>query len=128
MVLSAQDSSPNYVSSDATPPRGRSAFVKITHSVSAFYQRISTKVSPASAAGESPAQKGFSVNISAPVNEPRSRVQPRFSELKKAIWKDSMRQSWAEVLAALKDKAEQMETLGSKASDVVKDALFALMV
>ena len=39
-----------------------------------------------------------------------------------------MRQSWAEVLAALKDKAEQMETLGSKASDVVKDALFALMV
>ena len=128
MVLSAQDSSPKYVSPDATPPRGRSTFVKITHSVSAFYQRLSTKVSSVSAARESPAQQSLRGNVSAPFNETRGRVQPRFSELKKEIWKDSMRQSWAEVLAALKDKAEQMETLGSKASDTIKDALFALMV
>ena len=128
MVLSAQRSSAGDVPPDATPPPRRSTIVKITRSASAFYQRLSTKVSPASAAGESPAQKSFGVNISAPFDDKRGRVQPRFSEAKKAIWKDSMRQSWTEVLTALKEKAEQMESLGSKASNAVKDALFELKV
>lgn len=80
-------------------------------------------ISPASAAGESPAQKGVGGNISSIFNETPGMVQPRFSELKKAIWKDSMKQSWAEVLAALKDKAEQMETLGSKVRRIIKRGL-----
>ena len=45
---------------------------------------------------------------------------PRFVELKKAMWKDSMLQSWAQVLDALKEKAEQVELLGSKAGDSAK--------
>jgi hypothetical protein len=45
---------------------------------------------------------------------------PRFVELKKAMWKDSMIQSWGQVLDALKEKAEQVELLGSKAGDSAK--------
>ena len=80
-------------------------------------------ISPASAAGESPAQKGSGGNISSVFDETQNRVQPRFSELKKAIWKDSMKQSWAEVLAALKEKVEQMESLGSKVRRIIKRGL-----
>lgn len=73
-------------------------------------------ISSASASGESQTQKGTGGNISS-VFEAKTRemAHPRFSQLKKSIWKDSMRQSWAQVLTALKEKVEQMETLGSKA-------------
>ena len=50
-------------------------------------------------------------------------VHPRFSELKKAIWTDSMTQSWAQVLDALKEKAKQIESLGSKVRDLVEHPL-----
>ena len=43
----------------------------------------------------------------------------RFSELKKTIWKDSMTQSWAQVLDALKDKVEQIESMGSRVGNSV---------
>ncbi|KAF9653928.1 DUF1479-domain-containing protein [Thelephora ganbajun] len=72
--------------------------------------------SSGSAAGESLAQKGTTGNISSIFNVKTQRVfHPRFSELKKAMWKDPMAQSWAQVLDALKGKAEQIGSLGSKA-------------
>lgn len=50
-------------------------------------------------------------------------VHPHFSELKKTIWKDSMGESWAQVLAALKEKTEEIESLGSKASNTIAELL-----
>jgi hypothetical protein len=121
MVLSVQPSSPEYVSSDGTvPPPQRGTFAKITRSVSASCRRLLTVISPDAATGGSPVPKAIGGNISSPFNgKAQGRAQPRFSELRKEIWKDSMRESWAEVLAALKDKAEQMESLGSKASGTI---------
>ena len=80
-----------------------------------------TMFSSASAKGESPAQLGTSGKVpSIVVLRTRDNVHSRFSELKKAIWKDSMTQSWAQVLESLKEKAEQMESLGSKVGDPTK--------
>ena len=73
-------------------------------------------ISSTSAAGVSQAQKGAGGNISSVFDVKTWEVdhQARFSELKKAIWKDSMIQSWAQVLTALKEATEQIEFLGSK--------------
>lgn len=77
-------------------------------------------ISSASAAGESPAQKGATGNISSVFErKTQDNAHPRFSELKKVIWKDSIVQSWAQVLDALKEKANQMESLGSKAGSLI---------
>lgn len=56
------------------------------------------------------------------------RGHPRFADLKKTIWKDSMRQSWAQVLVALRERAELMESLGSKAGAQSQDASIVLNV
>jgi len=78
-------------------------------------------ISSASAAGDSPAQKGTSGNISSVfAQKTEGKAHPRFSELKKAIWKDSITQSWVQVLDALKEKAEQVGTLGSKVGHLIK--------
>jgi hypothetical protein len=78
-------------------------------------------ISSASAVGESPARKGNAGNISSIFDQGgRVNVHPRFSELKKAIWKDSMTQSWAQVLGALKEKVEQIGSLGSKVATSIK--------
>ena len=78
-------------------------------------------ISSASAAEESPTQKGTRGNISSVfAQNARGKHHPRFSELKKTIWKDSMTQSWAQVLDALKEKAEQVGSLGPKAGDSIK--------
>jgi len=81
-------------------------------------------ISSASAAGKSPAQGDTTGNISSIFNQKmRDNGHPRFSELRKAIWKDSISQSWAQVLDALKEKAEQIGSLGSKVGDSIKHAL-----
>ena len=86
--------------------------------------QISTMFSSASAKGESPAQMGAAGSLSSVFErKTQGNVHPRFSELKKAIWKDSMTQSWAQVLDSLKEKAEQMESLGSKVGDPTKHPL-----
>ena len=78
-------------------------------------------VSPASAAGESPAQKDATKGISSVFErKAQGHILPRFSELKKTIWKDSMAQSWAQILDALKEKAKQMESLGPKVGSPIK--------
>ena len=83
--------------------------------------QISTMVSPVSAAGESPAQKDVTKGISSVFErKAQGHILPRFSELKKTIWKDSMAQSWAQVLDALKEKAKQMESLGPKVRNSIK--------
>lgn len=79
-----------------------------------------------SSAGESLAQKDTAGNISTIFDrKTEGDVHPRFSELKKTIWKDSMKQSWIQVLDALKEKVEQIGILGSKAGNL-RRALFAL--
>ena len=81
-------------------------------------------ISSASVAGESPAQEGTAGNISSVFEQKtRDNNHPRFSELKKAIWKDSMLQSWAQVLDALKEKAEQVGSLGPKVDGLIKHTL-----
>ena len=83
--------------------------------------QISTMFSSASTQGESPAQMSTSGNAqSIFVLRTQDKVHPRFSELKKAIWRDSMTQSWAQVLESLKEKAEQMESMGSKVGGPTK--------
>ena len=91
---------------------------------SCYQCQISTMISSASAAGDSPAQKGVGGNISSIFDDKtRARAYPRFSELKKTIWKDSMRQTWTQVLAALKERTEQIESLGSKAGNMIAERL-----
>ena len=82
--------------------------------------QILVMISSASAAGDSPVPaRDVSGNISSIFDDKsKDTAHPRFSELKKMIWKDSMMQSWTQVLAALKDQAEQIESLGSKASNM----------
>lgn len=81
-------------------------------------------ISSASAAAESPTQKGATGNISSIFDQKeQDNVHPRFSKLKKAIWKDSMTQSWAQVLEALKEKVEQIRSLGSMVGDSIKNPL-----
>ena len=80
-------------------------------------------ISPTSAAGVSQAQKGTDGNISS-VFDVKTREmdhRTRFSELKKAVWKDSMRQSWAQVLTALKEATGQIESLGSKVGNTTEN-------
>jgi hypothetical protein len=86
----------------------------------------STMTSSPSAAGESPAQTGTTGNISSVFELKAPESIPRFAELKKTMWKDSMIQSWAQVLDVLKEKAEQVGLLGSKAGDSVKHLSFVL--
>jgi len=71
-------------------------------------------------AGQSLAQKGVTGNTSSIVNR-KAQGDPNlhFSELKKTIWKDSMTQSWNQVLDALKEKVEQIGSMGSKASNSI---------
>jgi hypothetical protein len=79
---------------------------------------------PSTSAGDSSAQKGMSGNISSIFDDKTGDNDlPRFSELKKTIWKDSMAQSWAQVLAALKEKAEEIESLGSKVGSTIAERL-----
>ena len=88
---------------------------------SCLQRQASTMLSSASAAEESSTQKGTSGNISSVFDQSaRVKLHPRFSELKKTIWKDSMIQSWTQVLEALKEKAEQVGSLGSKAGGSIK--------
>ena len=69
-----------------------------------------------SSEGESPPRKDTSGNISSIFDrKTQGEAHPRFSELKKTIWKDSMTQSWQQVLGALKEKVELIESIGSKA-------------
>ena len=83
--------------------------------------QISTMFSSASAQGGSPTQMSTSGNAqSIFVLRTQDKVHPRFSELKKEVWKDSMAQSWAQVLESLKEKAEQMESMGSKVGGPTK--------
>ena len=83
--------------------------------------QISTMFSSASAQGESPTQMSTSGNAqSIFVLSTQDKVHPRFSELKKEVWKDSMARSWAQVLESLKEKAEQMESMGSKVGGPTK--------
>ena len=85
------------------------------------YRQLSSMISSASIAGESPAQRGTSGNISSIfAQKTRDKAHPRFSALKKALWQDSMLQSWAQVLDALKEKVEQVGSLGSKVDDSIK--------
>ena len=82
-------------------------------------------ISSASAAGDSPVQKGSTNNISSVFEKKtQGNAHSRFSELKKAIWKDPMSQSWAQVLDALKEKVEQVKSLGPKGGDRTKHTLF----
>ena len=75
-----------------------------------------------SSTGESLAKKDTTGNISSIFSQSKQgTIHPRFSELKKAIWKDSMTQSWIEVLDALKGKAEQIGSLGPKAGYSIKN-------
>jgi hypothetical protein len=84
-------------------------------------------ISSTSAAGASPAKKGGNGNISSIFDVGlQDNVHHRFSELKKEIWNDSMKQSWVQVLAALKEKTKQVESLGSKVSNTIMNPLFAL--
>jgi hypothetical protein len=80
-------------------------------------------ISPTSTAGVSQAQKGADENISSVFDVKTWEMdnQARFSDLKKAIWKDSMIQSWAQVLTALKEAAEQIESLGSKVGSTTEN-------
>lgn len=80
-----------------------------------------------SSAAKSLAQKGTAGNISSIFDRVlQGEAHPRFSELKKAIWKDSMKESWIQVLDALKGKAEQIGSVGSKAGNSIEDSFFAL--
>ena len=86
--------------------------------------QLSTMIS---SAGESLAQKGAPGNISSVFDRKvQGDPHPRFSELKKTIWKESMKQSWTQVLDALKEKAEQIGSVGSKAGNSTRDPFFAL--
>jgi hypothetical protein len=77
-----------------------------------------------SASATAPAQEGTAGNISSIFErKTRDNAHPRLSALKKAIWKDSISQSWTQVLEALKEKAEQVGSLGSKVGDSIKHAL-----
>jgi len=77
-----------------------------------------------SSAGESLAQKGIAGNISSIFERKvQGDAHPRFSELKKAIWKESMEQSWTQVLDALKEKVEQIGSVGSKVGSSTRDPL-----
>jgi len=77
-----------------------------------------------SSAGESPAQKATAGNISSVFDRrTQGEAHPRFSELKKTIWKDSMTQSWAQVLDALKEKVEHIGSVGSKAGNSTRHPL-----
>ena len=71
--------------------------------------------SSAKDARKSPAQQGSPGNISS-IFEQKTQdgTHERFSEVKKAIWKDSMLESWAQVLDALKEKTELVGALGSE--------------
>ena len=81
-------------------------------------------ISSASATGESLAQGGAPGNISSIFEQKtREKAHPRFSALKKALWQDSMLQSWVQVLDALKAKAEQVGSLGSKVDDSIKHSV-----
>lgn len=82
-----------------------------THSVDYWSHRMSATVL-------SPAAIRVSANVRAPKLEGSTSVPllpPRFVELKKKIWKDSLIQSWREVLIAL-DKA--VEEVTAKGTDV----------
>lgn len=71
--------------------------------------------SSAEATRKSSAQQGGPGNIlSIFEQKPQGGSHERFSELKKAIWKDSMLESWAQVLDALKEKTELVGVLGPK--------------
>ena len=77
-----------------------------------------------SSAGESLAQKGTAGNISSVFDRKvQGDAHPRFSELKKAIWKESMKQSWTQVLDALKEKVEEIGSVGSKAGNSIRSPL-----
>ena len=81
-------------------------------------------ISSASAARDSPAQRDVNGNISSTFNQKsRDATHPRFSELKKTIWKDSMVQSWTQVLAALKEGAEQIKSMGSNVSNTSTEGI-----
>ena len=70
--------------------------------------------SSAKAARKSPAQQGSPGNISSIVDQTTPGGTREHSEVKKAIWKDSMLESWAQVLDALKEKTELVGALGSE--------------
>ena len=86
--------------------------------------QLSTMTS--SSAGTSLDWKGKigKISISSPFDL-RKQGSVRLSDLKKTIWKDSMAQSWIQVLDALKEKAKQIESVGSKASISTKHPLFS---
>ena len=81
-------------------------------------------ISSASAAGEPPVQGDIARDISSIFNRKMRDIDhPRFSALKKAIWKDPISQSWAQVLDALKEKVEQVGILGPKVGNSIKRVL-----
>ena len=81
-----------------------------------MFSKLSTVFSSAKGARKLSAQRAVSGNISSLFDQKTDgNSYARFSELKKAVWKDSMSESWAQVLDALKEKTELIEALGSKA-------------
>ena len=68
-----------------------------------------------SSTGASFSLKGITGKISSAFGR-KAHGEVRLSDLKKTIWKDSMVQSWIQVLDALKEKVEQIESVGSKVS------------
>ena len=75
-----------------------------------------------SSADASLARKAATGNVSS-VLERKAQGDARFSDLKKTIWKDSMAQSWAQVLDALKEKVEHIGSVGSKAVSSIRHTL-----
>ena len=81
-----------------------------------MFSKLSTIFSSDKGAGESQTPKARPGNISTIFDQRTlGSSYKRFSEIKKAVWKDSMLESWAQVLDALKEKTELIEALGSKA-------------
>ena len=77
-----------------------------------------------SSTGASRGQKGITGNTSSTFDR-RAWGENRLSDLKKTIWKDSMAQSWVQVLEALKEKVEEIESAGSKVRSSTRHPLLS---
>jgi len=71
-----------------------------------------------SSAGASQTQKAATGNVSSNLDR-KAQGDAHFSDIKKTIWKDSMVQSWVQVLDALKEKVEHIGSVGSKAGSSI---------